>query len=119
MAPVEPLRAEGTRIALSTALPEVLDPRRKSLIRGNTLVLLSFVAAVLLSGFPHTRANPLLIFPVLFALAGTADTIRCMRRRWSFYHGGVILCIYMDLMAIVMIVFFLLYPYMRWITSSG
>ncbi len=34
-----------------------------------------------------------------------------MQRRWNFYHGGVILCIYMDLMALGMILFFLLYPY--------
>ena len=35
-----------------------------------------------------------------------------MQRRWSFYHGGVILCLYMDLMAITLVLFFLLYPYL-------
>jgi hypothetical protein len=35
-----------------------------------------------------------------------------MRRRWSYYHAGVVLCIYMDLMAITLILFFLLYPYL-------
>ena len=49
---------------------------------------------------------------------GTADTVRCMQRRWSFYHGGVILLIYMDLMALCMILFLLLYPYALWISSS-
>lgn len=34
-----------------------------------------------------------------------------MRKRWGFYHGGVVLCIYMDLMALTLILFFLLYPY--------
>ena len=41
-----------------------------------------------------------------------------MRDRWSFYHAGVILCIYMDLMAIATIVFFLVYPYTHFLASS-
>jgi hypothetical protein len=41
-----------------------------------------------------------------------------MRPRWSLYHGGVLLLIYMDLMALCMILFFFLYPYAGWITSS-
>ena len=52
------------------------------------------------------------------AILGTADTVRCMQRRWNFYHGGVVLCIYMDLMALCLILFLLLYPYMLWIASS-
>lgn len=99
-------------------ITEIIDPRRKSLVRGNALVLISFFSAVHLSGFPQTRPNPLLMVPMCLALAGLVDTIRCMRRRWSFYHGGVLLCIYMDLMALAMILFFLLYPYMLWLTSS-
>jgi hypothetical protein len=96
----------------------LFNPRAHSLLRGSLLVLFSLAVALLLSDFPHNRATPLLIFPVLFAIAGTADTVRCMQRRWSFYHAGVILCIYMDLMALCMILFFLLYPYARWIASS-
>jgi hypothetical protein len=96
----------------------IFNPRAQSLLRGNLLVLSSLAVALLLSDFPHNRATPLLVFPALFAIAGTADTVRCMQRRWSFYHAGVILCIYMDLMALCMILFFLLYPYARWIASS-
>ncbi len=106
------------RLRIPDTLPEWLDPRRKSLIRANTLVLASFFLAVHLSGFPHSQTNPLLLLPTLTALLGLADTIRCMRKRWSFYHGGVLLCIYMDLMAISMIVFFLVYPYGLWLSSS-
>jgi hypothetical protein len=51
-------------------------------------------------------------------MLGTLDTIRCMQRRWNFYHGGVVLCIYMDLMAVCLILFLLLYPYMLWMASS-
>jgi hypothetical protein len=99
-------------------LSSLFNPRKRSLLRGSLLVILSMAAAVLLSGFPNTHASSLIIFPVLVAIAGTADTLRCMQRRWSFYHGGVLLLIYMDLMALCMILFLLLYPYAGWITSS-
>ena len=96
----------------------LLNPHTHSLLRGSLLVLFSLAVSLLLSDLPHNHANPLLVLPALFAVAGTADTIRCMQRRWSFDHAGVILCIYMDLMALCMILFFLLYPYARWIASS-
>jgi hypothetical protein len=99
-------------------LPSLLNPRKRSLLRGCILVLTSLAAALVLSDFPQNRATPLLIVPALAAIFGTVDTIRCMQPRWSFYHGGVLLLIYMDLMALCMILFFLLYPYTRWIASS-
>lgn len=93
----------------------LLNPRKPSLIRGNILVLSGLAIAIPLSDFPHNRATLLLIFPTILAILGTADTVRCIQRRWSFYHAGVILCIYMDLMAICMILFLLLYPYTNWL----
>ena len=96
----------------------LFNPRKRSLLRGCLLVLLSLGTAILISGFPTIHATPLIIFPALGAIAGTADTVRCMQRRWSFYHAGVILCIYMDLMALCMILFLLLYPYAHWMVSS-
>jgi hypothetical protein len=98
--------------------PGIFNPRNRSLLRGNALVFLSLVAALLLSDFPHNRATPLLILPVLLAITGIADTIRCMQRRWNFYHGGVVLCLYMDLLVLCLLLFLLIYPYMPWITSS-
>jgi hypothetical protein len=89
----------------------VFDVHRRSLLRGNVLVLGSFLGAVKLSGFPQSRKTLLLVIPAVLAMVGMADTLRCMQRRWNFYHGGVLLCVYMDLMAILMIVFFLLSPY--------
>jgi len=89
----------------------VFHLRRRSLLRGNLLVLGSFVAAVRLSDFPRSHATPLLAIPALFALLGLFETIRCMQPRWNFYHGGVVLCVYMDLMAICLILFFLFSPY--------
>jgi hypothetical protein len=99
-------------------LPRHLNPRKRSLLRGCLLVLLSLAASLFLSNFPNIHPTPILIVPTLFAIAGIADTVRCMQPRWSFYHGGVLLLIYMDLMALCMILFLLLYPYAGWITSA-
>ena len=99
-------------------LSSYFNPRRRSLLRGILLVLLSLGFALRISGFPVIHTNPFLIVPVLAAGWGTIDTVRCMQQRWSLYHGGVLLLIYMDLMALCMILFLLLYPYAQWIASS-
>ena len=96
-------------------IPAIFNPRTRSLVRGNIIVAASVGLATLLSRFPHLRATLWLILPALFCLAGTADTVRCMKKRWSFYHGGVLLCLYMDLLAITLILFFLLYPSLVWL----
>lgn len=96
----------------------LLNPRKRSLIRGNILVLGGLALAIPLSDFPNNRATLLLIIPAVLAILGTADTVRCIQRRWSFYHAGVLLCIYMDLMALTTILFFLLYPYADWLDHS-
>jgi hypothetical protein len=99
-------------------IPRILNPRNRSLLRGALLVLLSFALSLLLSHFPSIRPNPFLVLPALAATAGTIDHLRCMRTRWSWYHGGVVLLIYMDMMALSMILFFLLYPYAQWLVKS-
>ena len=98
----------GRTTRLTSAM---LNPRLKSLSRGNALVWGSLLAAIPMSGFPHLRANPWLLLLMLTTAIGTADTLRCMRKRWNFYHGGVLLCVYMDLMVITLVLFFLVYPY--------
>jgi hypothetical protein len=97
--------------------PGLFNPHCRSLTRGSALVLLSLGAALLLSHFPNDHATPLLILPALVAIVGTADTTRCMHSKWSWYHGGVVLLVYMDLMVLCMILFLLLYPYMLWISA--
>ncbi len=82
------------------------------------LVLASTVAAFLIADFPRNRATLFLALPALVAVLGTADTIRCMQRRWNLYHAGVVLLIYMDLMALFMIFFLFLYPYAHWLSES-
>jgi hypothetical protein len=96
----------------------MLNPRVHSLARANALVLLSVAAAIPISHYPQQRPTTWLIVPVLFAFLGTLETLRCIQRRWSFYHAGVLLCIYMDLMAVSFLLFLLLYPYFLWVSPS-
>lgn len=91
--------------------PAFFNLRVRSLPRANVIVVVSLAVATLISHAPNLRPSLWLILPFLTCLAGTVETVRCMRKRWSFYHGGVLLCIYMDLMALTLVLFFLLYPY--------
>jgi len=93
----------------------VFHPRSRSLLRGTLVVLLSLAVSFPLSDFPRNRATPFLILPSLGALYGTWDTTRCLQSRWSLYHGAVLLLLYMDVMALALILFFLLYPYAEWL----
>jgi hypothetical protein len=90
----------------------LFDPRRRSLLRANLLVLGSFAASFYLSGFPLTRPNLLLLIPALVATAGTIDTFRCLTPRRNLYHAGIILYLFMDMLALCLIFFFLLFPYL-------
>ncbi len=96
----------------------ILNPRVHSLARGNILVLVSTFASIPISHFPHLRPTLFLLLPALGAIIGTGETIRCIQRRWSYYHAGVVFCIYMDLMALSLILFFLLYPYFLFLSST-
>ena len=93
----------------------VFNLRVHSLLRGTVIVLASLGVAFLLSGFPHVHPVWEIVFPTLAAFWGTFETLRCLRMRWSFYHGGVLLLLYMDIMALSMILFLLLYPYAGWL----
>lgn len=94
-----------------------LNPRFRSLARGNLLVFGSVLLTFWFSDFPHNRATPLLLIPAAIVILGTADTARCMRSHWCLEHGAVILCLYMDLMAVTIVAFSLLYPYLLWINN--
>lgn len=95
--------------------PAFFNLRARSLARGIILVLGSLAMAFVMSGFPNARPSLELLLPAFLALYGTYDTARCLQLRWSFYHGGVLLLLYMDVMALAMIFFLLLYPYGGWI----
>jgi hypothetical protein len=88
----------------------VFNFRLPSLLRGNILVLGSLAMAFLLARFPLNIPNPAMIFPILCACAGIGETFRCIRLRWSWYHGAVMISLYMDAMVLIMILFLALYP---------
>ena len=71
----------------------------------------SLAVSFRLAGFPTNRPNLLLVVPAGLAFIGTFDTVRCLQPRWGFYHAGVILCLFMDMIAVCLILFFLLFPY--------
>lgn len=96
----------------------IFNLRRRSLARGNVIVLVSLGLALVLSHFPNNRPTVLLAIPLFSAAVATADTVRCMRKRWDFYHAAVILCLYTDLMALVIIAFLLIYPYAAGVVTS-
>jgi hypothetical protein len=98
--------------------PAFLNPRIRSLARGNTLVLGSLFAAILISHAPNLRPSAWLILPTLASLAGMLDTARCLQRRWTFYHAAILLCLNMDLLATTLILFFLIYPYFVFFSST-
>lgn len=80
-------------------------------MRGNILVAVSLASAVWISHVPELRPTLWLLPPLLLAMWGAAETTRCLQKRWSWYHGGVLLLLYADLMVAVLIAFFLIYPY--------
>lgn len=84
--------------------------RPPSLLRGNLMVLGSLGASFLVARFPFNQPQPAIVIPLLVAILGMAETFRCLRLRWSLYHGAVMLCLYMDIMALAMIVFLAVFP---------
>lgn len=92
-------------------VPPWTDWRHKSPIRGTALVFFALFLAFRFSNFPSNRATLWQLLPTSISIIGMLDTVRCMQKHWTWYHGGVLLCIYMDLMAVTMILFFLVYPY--------
>ncbi len=98
------------RAPVPALLRALIDPRCRSLPRATLLVFLSLFAAMRLSGFPHLQTNLWLLVPLAVIVTGTADTARCMRKRWDFYHGGVLLSVYMDVLVFILVLFLLVYP---------
>ena len=86
------------------------NPRLPSLLRGNILVLGSLAVSFALAKFPLNQPTPAMVLPILCAAAGSVETFRCIRTQWSWYHGAVMISLYMDLMVMVMILFLAIYP---------
>jgi CO dehydrogenase/acetyl-CoA synthase gamma subunit (corrinoid Fe-S protein) len=83
--------------------------RERSLTRGILLALGAFLVSLRLAGFPyieklHGSAWQILIVP--FACWGMVETARCLRTRWNFYHAGVMILLYTELMILAMVLAF-------------
>jgi hypothetical protein len=101
-------------MAVTSAGPRFLNLRAKSLLRANLLEFLALALSFVLSDFPRNRATLTLILPLLLALLGAADAVRCMRPQWDLYHAAVVLSLLMDVMVLTLVLFLLLWPYFRW-----
>ncbi|HVU00010.1 MAG TPA: hypothetical protein VHE33_21095 [Acidobacteriaceae bacterium] len=93
----------------------IFNLRARSLVRGAVLMVGSLVLAFTVGGFPNVHASLLMMVPVALAGWATWETTRCLQRRWSFYHGGVLLLLYADVLVLALVVFLMLYPYAKWL----
>jgi CO dehydrogenase/acetyl-CoA synthase gamma subunit (corrinoid Fe-S protein) len=87
--------------------------RQKSLARAMLLSLGAFAASLRLAGFPKIddlHGSHWQILALLVAGWGMAETVRCLKRRWSLYHAGVLLLLYADLMILAGIVVLMAVP---------
>ena len=88
--------------------PHTFQLRQKSLTRGILLSLGAFFASLRLAGFPHIEnlhGSHWQILAVPFACWGMVETARCLGRRWSLYHAGVLILLYSELMILAMVLF--------------
>jgi hypothetical protein len=86
--------------------------RRCSLPRALVLALGSLVLCLRLAGFPapdspHPSSWQAAVIPIV--VWAMIETARCLRRRWSLFHAGVVLLLYSELMILVMALFFWVY----------
>jgi len=65
-----------------------------------------------LTGFPdaaHLHPSHWLFLPVLAAAWGMVETARCLERRWSLFHAGILILLYSELMILALTMFLWLY----------
>ena len=82
--------------------------RQPSLARGILLSLGAFTSSLLLAGFPNIEnlhGSPWQALALPFACWGMVETARCLGRRWSLYHAGVLILLYTELMILAMVLF--------------
>ena len=82
-------------------------------MRAIILSLGAFFWSLRLAGFPfiqNLHGSRWQILALFIAAWGMAETARCLRRKWSLYHAGVLILLYTDLMILAGIVFLLAVP---------
>ncbi len=91
----------------------IFELRQKCLVRGVGLALTAFATSLLLAGFPHIanlHGSRWQVLTMLGAGWGMGETARCIRPYWCFYHAGVLLLLYSELMILVLTAFLTFYP---------
>jgi hypothetical protein len=85
----------------------ILRLRSKSLVRGILLSVGAFLLALRLAGFPYIQnlhGSRWQILALVAAAWGMVETARCLQRRWSLYHAGVLILLWADMMILAAIV---------------
>ncbi len=73
----------------------------------------AFAASLRLAGFPYIQdlhGSRWQFLALLVAAWGMAETARCLQRQWSFYHAGVLVLLYANLMILAAIVVLMALP---------
>jgi hypothetical protein len=89
--------------------PHLFRLREQSLTRGLLLAFGAFFASLRAAGFPYIEnlhGSHWQIAIVPFACWGMVETARCLGRRWSLYHAGVLILLYTELMILAMVLSF-------------
>ena len=88
--------------------PNLFRLRERSLLRGILLSLGALVASMRLAGFPdanHLHASHWEFLPVVAAAWGMGETARCLSRKWSLHHAGVLILLCSELMILAIAIF--------------
>lgn len=70
------------------------------------------MASLRLAGFPYIEnlhGSRWQFAALVVAAWGMGETARCLQRKWSLYHAGVLIFLYTDLLILTMIVVLLAY----------
>lgn len=100
-------------VPVVASLPVILRLRQRSLVRGLVLSLGAFTVSLHVAGFPNIESlhgSHWQIAILVFAGWGMAETGRCLHRRWSLYHAGILLLLWANLMILALIVFLVAFP---------
>jgi CO dehydrogenase/acetyl-CoA synthase gamma subunit (corrinoid Fe-S protein) len=76
-------------------------------VRGILLSVGALFLALWLAGFPrfqNLHGSRWQILALVAAAWGMAETARCLQRRWSLYHAGVLILLWADMMILAAIV---------------
>jgi hypothetical protein len=87
--------------------------RRKSLLRAILLALSAFAVSLRMAGFPRIEdlhSSMWQIVPAAATCWAMAETARCLSRRWSLYHAGVLILLYTELMILTLTLILWVYP---------